>query len=835
MGVPYCFFPTNYGYDVTQEGNTTTGLRFQAKRNGDTPPYIYGGDISTIEIEINFQSKSVVHLKIIDPSAQRYEVPLDTPQGGSNVPPADALYTVTYTKAPFSVQIVRKETGQVIFDNSLGGLVFSDQFLQMSTSLASKSLYGLGEHVSNFLLDTEWQTLTLFARDQGTPTGYTNLYGAHPFYMNLEASGHGNGLFFKNSNAMDVVLQPAPAATFRTIGGVLDFYIIVGDATPMSVPRAYTDIVGKPFMPPYWALGFHLCRWGYDSLDETRRINDGMRSAKIPMDTQWNDIDYMSNHLDFEYDPDSFKGLPEFVDHLHQDYHQRYIMIIDPGISNTQGPGNYPAYDEALAQGLFVNNSDGSIYEGTVWPGLTNFPDFFNPASIPYWTKQLAAYHQQVPFDGVWIDMNEIATTGPSDACPKNKYTAPPFLPGLADDDINQKSFCADTVHFGGPNYNVHSLYGHMEMKATHAAMVSVGKRPFVISRSTFAGSGQWGGHWLGDNTATWNDLRLSIPGVLSFNLFAIPMVGADICGFNGETTVELCSRWMQVGAFYPFSRNHNTIGAHDQDPPSLGPEVSARAAAALRTRYELLPLLYTLFRRASTHGDMVARPLAFEFPLDIDALAVDQQFMWGAQLLVSPATTQGAVSVEAYLPNGTWYDLYTNQAIQGSSKAVTLAAGLDDPVPLHVRAGSIILTRPIGSAGTSDALTTAEADALPFVLRVFLGHKGAQGEAFLDDGVSVSPAASGQLWWHFSATLSSASGKLFFSKGSESKGDEAPHAAITTAVIAGMSSPVGSLQVNGVDHAQFSLDDAVLTVSDLDFTTCLMLDTPCYNVTWST
>jgi len=261
-----------------------------------------------------------------------------------------------------------------------------------------------------------------------------------------------------------------------------------------------------------------------------------------------------------------------------------------------------------------------------------------------------------------------------------------------------------------------------------------------VISRSTYAGSGGHGGHWLGDNGSSWNDLYESIPGLLAFQLFGIPLVGADICGFGGTPTVELCSRWMQLGSFYPFSRNHNSIGNPDQDPVSMGQQVTDVSRAALNIRYSLLPYLYTLFYHAHITGDTVARPLWFEFPTDKSTHSIDKQFLWGKSLLISPVLEEGSVTVLAYFPAAKWYDLLSGALVPGTGSqgiSVTLEAPIN-VIPLHLRGGAIILTQ-------QPNITTTYARLQPFGLLAALdSNNSASGDAFLDDGDSLNTYEDG-------------------------------------------------------------------------------------------
>ena len=131
----------------------------------------------------------------------------------------------------------------------------------------------------------------------------------------------------------------------------------------------------------------------------------------------------------------------------------------------------------------------------------------------------------------------------------------------ISNDYLPYFTVCMDNQDYAGRHYNTHSMFGWFQSEPTlTGTRAGTGKRALVLSRSTFLGSGHWAAHWLGDNFSRWSNLHFSIIGMLQFNHFGIPFVGADICGFNENVTPEMCQRWQELGAFYPFARNHNAI-----------------------------------------------------------------------------------------------------------------------------------------------------------------------------------------------------------------------------------------------------------------------------------
>ncbi|KAM5149367.1 lysosomal alpha-glucosidase isoform 1-T3 [Callospermophilus lateralis] len=750
MGQPWCFFPPSYpSYRMKSLSPSETGYTATLTR---TSPTFFPRDILTLRLDVLMETESRLHFTIRDPANERYEVPLQVPRVHSRA--LSPLYSVDFSEEPFGLVVRRKLDGRVLLNTTVAPLFFADQFLQLSTSLPSQYIVGLAEHLSPLMLSTNWTKITLWNRDLA-PTPGANLYGSHPFYLTLEDSGLAHGVFLLNSNAMDVVLQPSPALSWRSTGGILDVYVFVGPE-PKSVVQQYLDVVGYPFMPPYWGLGFHLCRWGYSSTAIVRQVVENMTRAHFPLDVQWNDLDYMDARRDFTFNRDSFADFPATVRQLHQSG-RRYVMIVDPAISSSGPAGSYRPFDEGLRRGVFITNETGQPLIGKVWPGSSAFPDFTNPETLDWWQDMVAEFHAQVPFDGMWIDMNEPSNfvRGSEHGCPSNDLENPPYVPGVVGGTLQAATICASSHQFLSTHYNLHNLYGLTEAIASNRALVKTrGTRPFVISRSTFAGHGRYAGHWTGDVWSSWEQLSYSVPEVLQFNLLGVPLVGADICGFLGNTSEELCVRWTQLGAFYPFMRNHNDLHSLPQEPYRFSEMAQQAMRKALALRYALLPHLYTLFHAAHVRGETVARPLFLEFPEDRHTWGVDRQLLWGEALLVTPVLEPGKDQVTGYFPSGTWYDLQLVPievlgglsplpaappcpAIHSEGQWVTLPAPLDT-INVHLRAGYIVPMQ-------GPALTTTESRKQPMALAVALTAGGeAHGELFWDDGESLDTLERG-------------------------------------------------------------------------------------------
>lgn len=343
--------------------------------------------------------------------------------------------------------------------------------------------------------------------------------------------------------------------------------------------------------------------------------------------------------------------------------------------------------------------------------------------------------------------MNEPAAfvNGSADGCRNDILNNPPYKPhlGYRSEPLYLKTVCMEAQQHladGTPvrHYDVHSLYGWSQTKATLPALQSAtNERGIVITRSTYPSSGRWAGHWLGDNKATWDQLSKSIVGMMEFSLFGIPYTGADICGFFYNAEYEMCLRWMQLGAFYPYSRNHNQKGTNRQDPVAWNTTFQEISRNVLSIRYTLLPYFYTLMYEAHAHGSTVIRPVLHEFVNDRNTWDVYEQFLWGPALLISPVMKPNERIVTAYLPDARWYDYYTEEDIGFRGQLQNLSAPLDH-INLHIRGGYILpWQRPANTTAYSRknamGLTVALDDAL-----------FAEGRLYWDDGVRIDAYEDG-------------------------------------------------------------------------------------------
>ena len=734
--VPDCFFPADYVNYHVDTVSRLTDSHLLIHLNKSSRPSGFDDDVTHVAVEVTGAGRDVVRIRVYDYEHSRWQVPLPHLRLEAGASDEVPRYMVSADRESSLLEISRTATGHSLFRTNLTQLIFSDHFLSLRSNVSSDSLYGFGERQAPHLK-------SLAARGGGGNARATYVfmnhdgvegvssYGSHPFYLMYEEEGgsEAHGLLLLNSNPSDVVFTKEPALTFRSTGGILDFLLFLGpDAR--SVLQQKARVTALPLMPPYWSLGFHLSRWGYHNVSHASHTLQRNAAAGVPVDVLWLDIDYMDNFEDFTYDRVAFEGLPQFAEQLHSTG-RRLVPILDPAIEFR--------VNQTIKE-LFVTDADGELLVTRVWNPRSIIPDFTNHKTAVWWGLGIKELYDQFPFDGLWIDMNEPATTaafGSEKGCSNSSLDRPAFNPRHPD-PLEHRTVCMSAWHQGiqRPHLDVHNLFSLFQAEATFAAlkMLQPTKRPFILSRASTTGQQALTAHWTGDVSSSWEHMRASVANILDLSLFGFSLVGADVCGFNGETTDELCSRWSSLGAFYPFARNHNSNSSADQDPASLGTNVVEAARKALDTRYSLLPYLYSLTWHSHRTGDPVLRSLRLNFPRDNATLALEEQFMWGSGLLVSPVLRPSVNQVDAYFPAGRWFQYPSGRLLHEGSDGALLTLDVDlTDISVALRGGVVFPTIP------SVNRTTADHAILPFtILAVLDERERASGDLYWDDGESA-------------------------------------------------------------------------------------------------
>lgn len=248
-------------------------------------------------------------------------------------------------------------------------------------------------------------TTSLWSRDAYTIPAGTNLYGNHPVYFDHRGSNGTHGVFLLNSNGMDIKInntaEDGQYLEYNTVGGVFDFYFLSGPS-PKQVATQYSEVVGKPGLQPYWGFGFHQCRYGMQDVYEVAAVVANYSVANIPLETMWTDIDYMDFRKVFTLDPLRFPLdlMRELVNYLHT-HDQHYVVMVDPAVAYQ----DYDGFNNGANVDAFLTTSNGSIYKGVVWPGVTAFPDWFHPNTQGYWDGEFDSFFNAdtgLDIDALW-------------------------------------------------------------------------------------------------------------------------------------------------------------------------------------------------------------------------------------------------------------------------------------------------------------------------------------------------------------------------------------------------------------------------------------------------
>lgn len=553
---------------------------------------------------------------------------------------------------------------------------------------ADEHFYGFGER-TGFLdklaeVKTNW---TVDALDYGSLTD--EMYQAIPFFIALRPElSYGILLNSTYWSQFDLGAAQPGVWQMQTRSAELDYYIIYG--SPAQILHTYSDLTGRMPLPPKWALGYHQCRWSYESEEVVKQLAQEFRQRRIPCDVIHLDIDYMQGYRVFTWSQKRFPNPKGLISSL-QEHGFQTVTIVDPGVKY-EPEADYAAFDQGLERDYFVRQADGKLFHGYVWPEKAVFPDFLQ-AEVRQWWGEHHTVLTDAGVAGIWNDMNEPALDDRPFGDPGNKIAFPLDAPqGGAEEQATHAE--------------VHNLYGLAMARASYEALEKLrpGQRSFVLTRSGFAGIQRWSAVWMGDNQSLWDYLEMSLPMLCNMGLSGVPFVGCDIGGFAGNATAELFARWMQVGMLYPLMRGHSAMSTARHEPWMFGDRVEQICREYIELRYRLLPYLYSLFWEASTTGAPILRPLVYHYPNDSHTYALSDQVLLGECLMAAPIYRPGVEYRSVYLPAGTWYDWWTGDRYEGSTHI--LAHAPLERMPLYIKAGAIIPMQPVMQYTTAQPIT---------------------------------------------------------------------------------------------------------------------------------
>lgn len=622
----------------------------------------------------------------------------------------------------------------------------TDQQGTFTYSLSENDIvYGLGEQIRG-INKRGWQYVSWNYDNPNHHEDTRSLYGAHNFIIIHGAVTFGAFFDYAGKMEFDIGYTKRSVMQIHAASNNLTVYIITGESEK-DIVKQFRKMVGRSYIPPFWAFGYGQSRWGYKTEEDIRTVAKQYQDAGIPLDSIYLDIDYMERYKDFTVDTERFPNLKGLAtDMKEQGIH--LVPIIDAGVKIEDG---YDVYEEGVQNNYFCKNAKGGDFVGAVWPGRVHFPDFLQPKARDWFGKKYAVLTEQ-GIDGFWNDMNEPAIFYTEDRLADTCAEIEKLTAG----NMGIQEYFAFTGMVAGLNGNigdydkfyhnvdgkmvkhseVHNLYGMNMTRSAFEALqeISPEKRTLFFSRSSYIGAHRYGGIWQGDNKSWWSHILQSMQQLPALNMAGFLFTGSDTGGFGCDTTEDLMIRWLQYSLFTPLFRNHSADGTREQELYQFS-NVEA-AGKMIQIRYSLIPYLYSEFLKAALNDEMMFKPIAFDFPDDAMAEQVEDQLLLGNELMIAPIYKQNAQGRYVYLPEEMMLVRmhsskdYTTEILPKGHHYVSV--GLDELV-FFIRNQKAI---PFAES----AKNTAKTDYNTIQL---LGYEGSSYELYTDNGTSPNPEDS--------------------------------------------------------------------------------------------
>lgn len=595
----------------------------------------------------------------------------------NNITITENTNTIFLSTNAINVEIEKAPAFRVIFKNKKGDIInedvkgegFGTTFIGDKASVYKKlqdgeRFVGMGEALGS--LDKRGTGITLNNTDTykyGDPR--LSMYISIPFYIGIHHR-QVYSLFYNNSykTFFNFGLSTPDFTSVNMDGGDVDYFFMY-DISVAKIIEHYTLLTGRIQLPPMWGIGYHQSRCSYYPQEKVEWIAETFRKKKIPLDCIVLDADYQQGYQPFRVNKERFPNMPALAASLAKQ-HIELTASVYPGVAIDPA---YHSYVDGLKKDVFIKYADGSLFNTEIAPVKCYLPDYTNPSTRTWWKEKM----KWLPDNGIhgyWNDMNEPALGGS-------------YLPDNLLFDFDGKKANA---------LEAKNVYGFQMARSSYEAALQNSKerRPFILTRSGFAGVQRYSAVWSGDNTTSDEGLLSGILLNNQMGLSGISFCGYDIGGFIGEGSRELYQRWIQVGVFSPFCRNHKGCGGPAGEPWAYGDEAEAVSKTFINFRYRLMPYLYAAFYEASQTGMPIARSLCINYPFDDKVYDnnYQYQFLFGDAMMVVPVTSQERTK-KMYLPQGEWYNICTDEKLAGAKEFSEEVPSYQ--LPVYIKASSII------------------------------------------------------------------------------------------------------------------------------------------------
>ena len=541
------------------------------------------------------------------------------------------------------------------------GLNISDNGVSLSFALdENEKLYGGGQRVLG--MDRRGHSMPLYNKAH---YGYTTSSNQMYFGLSAVMSSKNYSVLFDNtaSGELDIGKTNSDELLFKAQGGRASYIMVLGENLEDTV-RSTVAVTGKQPLPPRWLLGNFASRFGYKSQNEVMDVVDAFNTQDIPVDAvvldlYWFGKDIKGHMGNLSWDAATFPEPEKMISELRaQDV--KTVLITEPFILTTS-----KQWESAVANNALAQNDNGAPYTFDFYFGNTGLVDVFSEAGQDWFWQ----YYEKLAAQGVagwWGDLGE---------------------PEVHPDDIQH--MWQSTKVSGA---EVHNAYGHQWAKTVYNNLTALqpDTRPFVLMRSGFLGSQRYGMvPWTGDVSRSWGGLKPQVELALQMSVFGMAYTHSDLGGFAGGETFdpELYTRWLQFGTFSPVFRPH----AQDNiapEPIFHADPVKSIARKFIQLRYDMLPYNYSLAFENALYGTPLMRPLAMAYG-ESDWFENADSYLWGDGLLVSPVTSANQTVWPTKLPEGVWFDFFSDTKYQGG-QTVNYPLSQDN-FPVWVKAGSFM------------------------------------------------------------------------------------------------------------------------------------------------